>query len=154
MKGGRPWPALLSRNSDWTVGAHYDGATLDATVRAEAKGKRILDATAQVKARAADLLEAIRGAPLPWTASAHAKVTKFPLQDLTSLDDRPVRGDATGAITLDGLHADARAKVSLELQNLQVGDVALQVVPTGPDDRRPRRRRLGARRSDGWDTPR
>jgi translocation and assembly module TamB len=124
VKGGRPWPAVLSRRSDWALGGHYDGARLNATVRASAHGRQVLDATADVKARAEDLLAALRGAPLPWTASAHAKVAKLSLQDLTTLDDRQVRGDATGEVTIEDLHADAQAKLSLDVQNLQVGDIA------------------------------
>jgi translocation and assembly module TamB len=115
---------LFAMPVDFTFGAQYDGMRVHATVGAQERSKQLLDAQADVDARAIDLLETLRsGKELPWKASARAKLASFPLQSIGAMDNHQVRGLASGDLVLDGLHEDAMASASLKLDGLRVGDV-------------------------------
>jgi len=118
---GHAEATVLSLPVDLALTAHYDGSHADVSAQANARGQQVLEAGAGVDVRMADVLG---GWELPWKASAHAKLTDFPLQSLAALDDRQVRGRANGTFQLDELHENARAKVALTLTDLQVGEVA------------------------------
>jgi len=109
---------------DWK--GHYDGAGATTSLRASVRGHAVLDAQATANLRAADVLAGLRGADLPWTASVAAQLDGFPIQGIPALDDRGVRGRATGKITVDKLHDDAHADVALVFDGLKVGDIACQ----------------------------
>ncbi len=98
------------------------GATL--TLGAQAHARQVLDAQADIDAKASDLLAAASGAALPWKAAARATLDAFPLQSIGALDDHQVRGQVSGDLSLDGLHDDAKAHVALKLDGLHVGDVS------------------------------
>ena len=120
LGGARPDPTFLSLPVDLSVKGHYDGARATVTATAVHKGEPVLDAGASLDVRAHDLLG---DGPLPWTASAQAKLTGFPLQSIAALDNRQVRGKASGTVKLDDLHRDARASATLDLTEIQIGDV-------------------------------
>jgi translocation and assembly module TamB len=113
---------ILPADLDWK--GHYDGANATTSLRASVRGHPVLDAQATARIRVADVLAGLRGAELPWTASAAAQLNELPIQGFPSLDDRGVRGHATGEITVDKLHEDARADVAVALDGLKVGDIA------------------------------
>jgi len=118
---GHAQATVLALPVDVALTGHYDGSHADVSALANARGQEVLQAGASVDVRMADLLGE---SELPWKASAHAKLTDFPLQSVAALDDRQVRGRANGTFQLDGLHEDAKAVVSLTLSDLQVGEVA------------------------------
>jgi translocation and assembly module TamB len=122
--GGRGDPAVVARRMDLSLEAHYDGARVDAALGATTHGQEVLSATARLELRAKDILAGLAGADVPWRASASARVNRLPLQSITFLDDRQVRGNVSGQVALDGLHADARASADLTFDGLQVGGVA------------------------------
>ena len=115
---------VLSLPLDLDLTAHYDGAHADATLVASGRGAQMLSASTGVDILATDLLAAPGGAAPPWKASARAKLTRFPLQTLAVLDDRQVRGHASGEVSVDGLHDDARASLDLTADDLTVGEIA------------------------------
>jgi translocation and assembly module TamB len=115
-------PAVVALPLDFALAAHYDGATLDASLFGSWHGKAMLDASARVDARARDVVSGFGGADVPWTASANARLTKMPLRNAPMLDDRQVQGSVSGDVTLTGLHTDARASVALRFDDLEVGD--------------------------------
>lgn len=116
-------PGLLSLPIDAAIDGQYDGSQAEATLRVLARNAEVLRAKADVQARAPDLLGSLGGAPLPWSASAAVSLEKMPLRLLSPLYDRQVRGTATGEISLEGLHRDARASATLVLDGFQVADV-------------------------------
>jgi translocation and assembly module TamB len=116
-------PNLLLLPVDLDAEAHYDGGGLDAHLEARAKNARVVDATAHVALRAADLLG---GHGVPWEASARAKFDRLSLRTVGVLYDRQVRGTLSGDVTLDGLGRDARARADLTLDGLQIHGVALR----------------------------
>ena len=118
---GRAETTVLALPVDVALKGHYDGSHADVSVLASAHGQQVLEAGAGADVRIADVLG---GWELPWKASAHAKLTDFPLQSLAALDDRQVKGRANGTFQLDGLHENARGTVALTLTDLRVGDVA------------------------------
>jgi translocation and assembly module TamB len=108
---------------DVEVTAQYDGAHADATLKGENRSAVVLDAEAHADAKASDLLGGLGGAPVPWTASAKAKLDGMSLRAFTFFSDRQVRGKASGDLTLDRLHDDAHASATLTLDGLTVGEV-------------------------------
>jgi translocation and assembly module TamB len=118
---GRAETTVLALPVDVALKGHYDGSHADVSALANARGQQVLEAGAGVDVRIADVLG---GWELPWKASAHAKLTDFPLQSLAALDDRQVKGRANGTFQLDELHENAKATVALTLTDLQVGEVA------------------------------
>ncbi|HEX3769642.1 MAG TPA: translocation/assembly module TamB domain-containing protein [Polyangiaceae bacterium] len=121
---GRVDPAASSLPVDLTLDAKYDGAKAIAHVQAVNKDKVVADASVSASVRAADLLAGIGGAPVPWTASANAKLDALPLRSFTALSDRNVRGRVSGTLTIDRLHDDASAFGTLVFDGLNVGEVA------------------------------
>ncbi len=124
LKGARPLGSVLDHPIDWALGAHYDGAQVKATLQGTSHARRVIDGSVQAQAQAGDVIAALRGGPMPWSASAQAKLDRFPLQDVTALGDRMVQGDVTGEISLEGLHSDAHATMAFAVEGLRVGDVA------------------------------
>jgi hypothetical protein len=112
----------LPSTLEWT--AHYDGVDATTALRAEVRGHPVLDAHGVAVLRAEDILAGLRGAALPWTASMSGQLTELPIQGLTALDDRGLRGRATGTITVERLHDDARANVALTFDGVKVGELA------------------------------
>ena len=121
---GRPDPQRVGLPFDLELSAGYDGAHLDATLRGSQRKAQVLEATARVNSRAADWLASPAGSPPDWTASAQAKLDRFPLRSLEQLDDRQVSGFVSGELSVDGLHDDARATGMLAFEGLQIGDIA------------------------------
>jgi translocation and assembly module TamB len=115
---------------DLAVRSHYDGAVLTTSLQASARSKPLLDASAEVDAKIADVLARLSAGAgtIPWTASGRATLTRFPLQSVAALDDRQVRGHVSGQMTLAGLHQDASANASLTSDDLVIGDVTCEAV--------------------------
>lgn len=115
---------VLSVPFDLALTGHYDGQQVDAELVASTRAKKLLDATAQVQARAADLLQlGAQRMALPWKASAHVQLTQFPLSSIAALDDRQVRGRLSGDLSVQGLHDDASATFDLSSTDLTVGEL-------------------------------
>jgi translocation and assembly module TamB len=123
LTGGNLNPSVVSLPLDLTVGARYDGARVDAAVKAMSRRGQVLDATVTVVAHAQDLLAGLSGESIPWTASARAKLDRLPLHSIALLDDGQVRGNVSGQVSIDGLHEDARASLALDFDGLEVGGV-------------------------------
>ena len=120
LSRGHVDPRLLALPLDLDLSGHYDGAHAATKLVATARDKPVLEGDASVDVKASDVLD---GGPLPWTSSLHATLSRFPLQSLAALDNRQVRGLASGTVALEGLHADARGSLDVSLDGLQVGDV-------------------------------
>ena len=123
LKRGRVDPTASSLPVDLALSAAYDGSRGTATLQATNKDKVVVEASATGDARAADVLAGFAGAPVPWTASLHAKLDALPLRAFTFLSDRQVRGRASGELTVERLHDDAHANLTLSFAGLTVGDV-------------------------------
>jgi translocation and assembly module TamB len=124
LRKGHADVRLLALPVEMDLKGHYDGTHADASLHATARGRPVLDASAGVDVRAPDLLQSIRGAPAPWTASSQAKLVDFPLQSVGALDDRGIRGKVSGDFSVAGLHDDAHATLSMAVDGLKVGDLA------------------------------
>jgi translocation and assembly module TamB len=115
---------VLAIPLDLALSANYDGAHAHLGVGAQARARRVLEASVDVDALARDVLAAMKGAPLPWKGGAQARLDAFPLQSIGTLDDHQVRGHASGQFAITGLHDDAKANLALKIDALQVGDIA------------------------------
>ncbi|MBN9167245.1 MAG: translocation/assembly module TamB domain-containing protein [Myxococcales bacterium] len=110
--------------ADTDVSFDYDGRTADLVAKTRSRGDELLELGARVHARAADLVAVMHGdGALPWTASGHARLLSFPLESLPQLAERGIRGRASGVVSLDELHADARAKGRIDLDGFAIGKV-------------------------------
>lgn len=126
LSGGRTDQTVLALPFDLAIAGHYDGAQLQGRVIATSRKRTMLQATMTATVREADVLGHLGDptAELPWTASAMATLDRFPLQSLAVLDERQVRGHASGTALVVGLHDDARASVDLSSDDLTIGEVA------------------------------
>jgi translocation and assembly module TamB len=125
LRHGKADTAVAVLPVDLDLDASYDGNRVDASLSGFSHGDSLVDATGTIDARAADVVDALRdGTPVPWTASANATLTSFPLQSIGALDDRQVHGRASGRVVVEHLHDDARGSVDLTSDDLHVGDVA------------------------------
>jgi translocation and assembly module TamB len=116
-------PRAFSLPLDLTWSSHYDGTHADAKLQAQVRDRQVIDASASLAVRAPDVLAGLGGADVPWTASARAKLDELPLQGFAVFDDRQVRGRASGEVSLDALHDDARAHLALTFDGLRVVDI-------------------------------
>ena len=123
LRGVRTDVRVLAAPIDLDLTAHYGGGHVVAALQASARDRRVLDASASADVLVADVLQGLRGAPVPWTASARGHLSAFPLRSIGALDDYQVRGRASGDFVLDGLHRDAHATLALVFDALQVGDI-------------------------------
>jgi len=113
-------PLKLATSGEASV--TYDGSVVDVKANIEAKKQTVLAVDAQASVLWKDALQ-YRTSPkdLPWTASAHAVMTALPLQAVTPLSDRGIRGNLSGEVAIKDLHKDAHATVQLAFDDLKVG---------------------------------
>lgn len=123
LSRGHVDPRLLALPLDLDLSGHYDGAHATAKLVATSRNKQVLEGDASIDAQASDVLGGFAGRAVPWTGAVHATLSGFPLQSLAAFDNRQVRGRASGTVTLDGLHADARASLDVSVDGLRVSDV-------------------------------
>lgn len=113
-------PAMPPRMAaDVDLSADYDGARGAVAVQVTDRGRELLYARSDLRARVEDALS--RGAAMPWTASARARLAAFPLESVPALADRSVAGEVTGEVSLEGLRADARADAHFDFKGLRIG---------------------------------
>ncbi len=125
LQRGRDDPTTSALPVDLALSAQYDGANASVTAQAtDNKKKVVLDASASADVKAEDILLGLGGAPIPWTGSGRAKLDALPVRTIAFLDERQVRGRASGTLTIDNLHKDARASATVTIDGLKVGDVA------------------------------
>jgi len=124
VREGRTDASVFSLPTDVAMTAHYMSPHGDATLSASGQRGRFLEASAHVDAAAADIVDRLGRAPLPWSASLKAKLSRFPVQTIGAFDVRQISGHATGDLTIDRLHDDASGKISLAFDDLRIGDVA------------------------------
>ncbi|HEY4122127.1 MAG TPA: hypothetical protein VGM56_29875, partial [Byssovorax sp.] len=120
-KGARASKAGVALPLDVAITGQYDGERLYVAAAGRANDHDVLAAQAQLVVRATDLVD--HDGPLAWNATARAHLADFPLDSLRALSDAQVRGSATGDLELAGLHADAHATATLDVQELAIGDV-------------------------------
>jgi translocation and assembly module TamB len=103
------------------VRVRYDGKDANLAIEVWSPKQRLLAGTANVKATMANLLGPRLGDEHAWEASARLRATGFPLGTLEVFSDRRIRGKLDGDIAIDSFHKDARAKIDLAVNNLEVG---------------------------------
>jgi translocation and assembly module TamB len=103
---------------DGEIALTYDGKAADVDLRVHSPNEEVLGATAHLEAAVQSILD---GEKVPWVASAQGKVSHFPLAALGPLSDRQIGGHLSGDFSMDGLHRDARAKLALAIDDLQIG---------------------------------
>jgi translocation and assembly module TamB len=105
--------------------ARYDGTHADGNLKVQVDRHEVLVTEGQVDLRAADWLSFPDHGAVPWEASAHARLSGFPLDGIRALSDSQIRGGLNGELWLDGLHRDAHAKVMLEAKDLRIRELAM-----------------------------
>ncbi|MGD0676928.1 MAG: translocation/assembly module TamB domain-containing protein [Polyangiaceae bacterium] len=114
--------------------SHYDGEHGTLHLVGSENGRQALDVEAQVRARTAAMFESDgESSSMPWTASMRARFSGFPLGAVPMLDERLVSGSVNGEVTVESLHQNARAKVSLALDQLKVGSFAYKAASIDAD---------------------
>ncbi len=129
-------PALgVEKPADADVQLAYDGhhADLDASLATDGGMARVasrfdIDATA--------LFDAAPGSALPWRGGARVELASFPLGSIGAVANRRVRGRASGAVELTGLHENAKVQGHVELADLAVGgsEIGKGVIDLGVKD--------------------
>jgi translocation and assembly module TamB len=112
----------LAQPLDFDITAHYDGRHGGASVKAHSGDEDRLDLEAEIEAAVAPFLDGVSSPP--WSASARAHFSQFPLQAVAALDDKMVSGRVSGDCSLNHLHEDARADATLHVDDFKVGSFA------------------------------
>jgi translocation and assembly module TamB len=84
---------------------------------------KLLDGEVRVLARIADFLQRTSTEAPDWRASTRIKLSEFPIETSSYFSDLRLKGFASGELTVDDLHEDARAKVELAFRDLGIGRV-------------------------------
>ncbi|HSO38013.1 MAG TPA: translocation/assembly module TamB domain-containing protein, partial [Labilithrix sp.] len=111
--------AKLAADADVTL--DYDGEKADLLAKVTTQDHPALEIGAHVDVRARDLVQRAPGQALAWGGSARVKLAKFPLQTITPLAARRVRGQVSGEAVLADLHQNAKLNARLVLDGLKVG---------------------------------
>ncbi len=110
--------------ADADVKLVYDGKRADLALALASDGGSVRSTT-RVELDANALVDAKPGRALAWRASSRLDLAKFPLDTIGVLANRRVRGRATGAVVLDGLHENAQLEGRIDLAELHVGGGAI-----------------------------
>jgi translocation and assembly module TamB len=105
---------------DGDLALTYDGEKGDLEIHMRSPEKELLVASARLDAKIKGALIGAGGIGA-WTASAKGTLSDFPLAALGPLSDRQVEGHISGDFSLDDLHKDARAKLAIKVDDLEVG---------------------------------
>ena len=112
------------------VKAHYDGKNARVNVSVTTRGTSLLSADGDLHVPAKDIVLA-KGLPAQWRAAVAAKLARFPLNAIGALRDNQVKGVVSGDFSVTGLHENARASVSLALDELRIGKEAFSSASVG-----------------------
>ncbi len=115
------WSKAMTYPVDLDLTTHYDGEHATVTLNGTDKDRRVIEVGANVDAKAGDL---VHGITYGWAASVRAHLDALKLHSIPALGDRGVTGFISGDVALDGLHQDAKATLSLDVNALKVGDAA------------------------------
>jgi translocation and assembly module TamB len=107
-----------------TVDATYDGREALVRTRVSDPHGVVLDSRGQVEGRLFDLFSS-PAAPA-WNGALRVTLHDFPLQGAPPLATRGIAGRATGTLTLEGLHRDARLRADLRIDAPRLGAVPFQ----------------------------
>ncbi len=105
---------------DADMTAKYDGVKGDVTIDVRSSGETLLRASAHTDASLAAVLSG-KSDLAPWSASANAKLTRFPLDAIGPLADRRMHGSVSGDFELTNVHKDARLRADVDLSDLRIG---------------------------------
>jgi translocation and assembly module TamB len=97
---------------------HGEGK-VDAEV--SSNGRSVFEGEVTLAARLAEIFAPTTADGLPWRASARVKLAEFPLATSGYFSDLRLKGYASGELTVDDLHEDARAKLALAFRDLAIG---------------------------------
>jgi translocation and assembly module TamB len=111
----------LSLATSGEAGLTYDGQTAELTANVVAKKHTVLDIDTQTQIVWHDALIFGPTKGLPWSASGHVVLSSFPLQSITPLADRSIKGEVSGELSVTDLHKNAHADVQLSFDDLKVG---------------------------------
>ena len=100
--------------------ARYEAGKGQVEVHVRLPAGEVLALNAEGHGTFADLVRPPKSAPV-WDASARAKITNYPLESVSAIADRQIRGRLSGELAVTDLHRNAQAHVQLTLSDLKVG---------------------------------
>ena len=118
-----PAYALAGGPFDGMFEGEYDGQVARAQARVSRGNQAVLDAQAQVNLPVAAWL-----GPSPsqaWDAAMKVGLHAFPLESIPALAQRRIAGAASGEVSVDGFHRDARGEGFIHVDKPRMGGVCL-----------------------------
>ncbi len=113
--------ALAGGPFDGTFDGSYDGRAATGQLTLSRAQRSVLDARGEV---AAPLAAWLGPTPRPaWDARLQLGLHGFPIESIPALARRKIGGVASGEISVEGLHRDARAQGTVRVDKLVVGKV-------------------------------
>jgi autotransporter translocation and assembly factor TamB len=108
------------------LSAHYDRARGNLSLTGEASGRSVGKIEATWKGDAARLATAGVKGRSPIELDLDGELRDFPLDSISALADRQIRGPLSGTIRLAGLGRDAELEVSLDGSKMTIGEVRME----------------------------
>jgi translocation and assembly module TamB len=121
----RPMLSWASTPLDAVIDASYDGRAAIVRGLVQRPEGVMFDLRADVDAPVRDLLAPGPAGPV-WDAGATVAVRDLPLETVPQLGALGVGGTATGVLSLEGLHRDARLEADLNVASPRLGGVCFQ----------------------------
>ncbi len=109
-----------------TFSTHYERARGNLAATAETRGREVGSLEATWKGDAARLATAGSNGQSPIELDLDGKLDDFPLDSISALADRQIKGPLSGTIRLEGLGHDAKLAVSLDGSKMTIGEVKMQ----------------------------
>jgi len=106
---------------DVKIDGRYSKSAGSVDLDVQSRGKQLLAGNVELSGRVADFSAQTNEGNPPWHASTRMRLSDFPLEQLAFFSDIQMKGRASGELTVDNVHQDARAKAQISFHNLELG---------------------------------
>ena len=106
---------------DLKIEGQYAKSAGSVDIDVQSGGKELLAGNVELNGRIADFSRQVNEGNPPWHASTRMRLSNFPLEQLAFFSDIQMKGRASGELTVDNVHQDARAKMQISFHNLELG---------------------------------
>jgi hypothetical protein len=107
---------------DAKISGRYLEGEAKVDVDVAAAQKQLLVGEVHLQGRVRDFLQPPDPEGPPWRASTRMRLSDFPLETVEFFSDFQMKGFASGELTIDDVHDNARAKIEIAFRDLALGE--------------------------------